>query len=81
MATAAIAQSNDDLGKLVVRLTVGSLIIFHGLALATGDMGIPNNLVRWGFPASLSWLGFIVEFGGGVGAPTRDSAVFSSAYS
>ena len=66
MATAAIAQSNDDLGKLVVRLTVGSLIIFHGLALATGDMGIPNNLVRWGLPASLSWLGFIVEFGGGL---------------
>jgi putative oxidoreductase len=67
MAVAAATQtSSDDLGKLVVRLVVGILIVFHGLALATGDMGIPNNLVRWGLPASLMWLGFLVEFGGGL---------------
>ncbi|HEX3485597.1 MAG TPA: DoxX family protein [Micropepsaceae bacterium] len=64
---AAVAQSNEDLGKLVVRLTVGILIVFHGLALATGDAGIPNNLVRWGLPADLKWIGFLVEFGGGLG--------------
>ena len=63
---AAVAQSNEDLGKLVVRLTVGILIVFHGLALATGDGGIPNNLVRWGLPADLKWVGFLVEFGGGL---------------
>jgi len=66
MAATAVTQSNDDLGKLVVRLTVGILIVFHGLALATGDMGIPNNLVRWGLPAGLMWLGFLIEFGGGL---------------
>ena len=64
-ASTAAQSSTDDLGKLVVRLVVGILIVFHGLALATGDMGIPNNLVRWGLPASLMWLGFLVEFGGG----------------
>ncbi len=65
---AAIAlQSNEDLGKLILRVLVGSMIVFHGLALLTGDMGIPNNLVRWGLPAQLSWIGFIVEFVGGVG--------------
>jgi putative oxidoreductase len=67
MATATVSQSNEDLGKLVVRLTVGILIVFHGLALATGDMGIPNNLVRWGFPAELKWIGFLIEFFGGLG--------------
>ena len=65
-ASTAAQSSTDDLGKLVVRLVVGILIVFHGLALATGDMGIPNNLVRWGLPASLMWLGFLVEFGGGL---------------
>jgi hypothetical protein len=37
MATAPAAQSNDDFGKLVLRVTVGALIVFHGLALATGE--------------------------------------------
>ena len=68
MATAAVTQTtNDDVGKLVLRVTVGALIVFHGLALATGDAGIPNNLVRWGLPAELMWIGFLIEFFGGVG--------------
>lgn len=50
----------------MVRVTVGILIVFHGLALATGDAGIPNNLVRWGLPADLKWIGFLIEFGGGL---------------
>jgi putative oxidoreductase len=29
-------------------------------------MGVPNNLVRWGLPPDLKWLGFIAEFGGGL---------------
>ncbi len=67
-ATTTVTQaSSEDLGKLVLRLTVGILIVFHGLALATGDAGIPNNLVRWGLPSDLKWLGFLVEFGGGLG--------------
>jgi len=67
MATASVAQtSSDDLGKLILRLTLGILIVFHGLALATGDTGIPNNLARWHLPTGLAWLGFIVEFAGGL---------------
>jgi len=72
---AVTAQSNEDLGKLVIRITVGVLILFHAFALATGDTGIPNNLIRWGLPPALAWLGFLAEFGGGLamvlGAYTR----------
>jgi hypothetical protein len=57
---AVAAQSNEDLGKLVVRLTVGILIVFHGLALATGDAGIPNNLIRWGLPPGSWWNSAVV---------------------
>jgi len=64
---AMAAQSNEDLGKLILRVTVGGLIMFHGIALATGDTGIPNRLVAWGFPEQLMWLGFIAEFFGGLG--------------
>src|SRR5258705_11025166 len=65
MAATAI-QANEDMGKLILRVTVGALIVFHGLALATGDAGIPNRLVAWGLPAQLMWLGFIAEFFGGL---------------
>ena len=65
MAATAI-QANEDMGKLILRVTVGALIVFHGLALATGDTGIPNRLVAWGLPAQLMWLGFIAEFFGGL---------------
>ena len=66
MAATAV-QSNEDLGKLVLRVLVGSLIVFHGAALFDGDPGIPGNLVRWGLPAQLSWIGFLIEFVGGLG--------------
>ena len=66
MSTMTAQTSNEDLGKLILRVLVGGLIIFHGLALATGDMGIPNNLARWHLPTQLMWLGFIAEFGGGL---------------
>jgi putative oxidoreductase len=66
MSAVPAQTSNEDLGKLVLRVMVGALIIFHGLAVLTGDPGIPNRLVAWGLPADLKWLGFIAEFGGGV---------------
>lgn len=64
---AMTATSNEDFGKLVLRVLVGGLIVFHGLALATGDAGIPNNLARWGLPTQLMWVGFLIEFVGGLG--------------
>jgi putative oxidoreductase len=62
---AAVAQSTEDLGKLVVRVTVGSLILFHAFAFLTGDTGMPNALTAWGLPPYLAWLGFLAEFAGG----------------
>ena len=65
MAAQAL-QSNDDLGKLIIRVAVGVLIVFHGLAVLTGDPGIPNRLAAWGLPEQLKWLGFFAEFFGGL---------------
>jgi hypothetical protein len=50
--------------------------VFHGLALATGDAGHPNNLVRWGLPEQLMWIGFLIEFFGG---PSDDLRAFTRA--
>lgn len=65
MAVAA-AQSTEDLGKLVLRVTVGTLILFHAFAFLTGDTGMPNAMIAWGLPPYLAWLGFFAEFGGGL---------------
>ena len=65
MAAQAL-QSNEDLGKLIIRVTVGVLIVFHGLAVLTGDPGIPNRLAAWGLPEQLKWLVFFAEFFGGL---------------
>ena len=56
----------DDLGKLVIRVTVGSLILFHAFAFLTGDPGMFNAMDAWGLPRYLAWLGFFAEFGGGL---------------
>src|SRR5258705_7059344 len=61
MAAQAL-QSNEDLGKLIIRVTVGVLIVFHGLAVLTGDPGIPNRLAAWGLPEQLKWLGVFAGF-------------------
>jgi putative oxidoreductase len=66
MASATAVQTNEDLGKLIIRLTVGTLILFHAFAFLTGDTGMPNALQAWGLPTYLAWLGFLAEFGGGL---------------
>jgi putative oxidoreductase len=66
MSTMAAQSGGEDLGKVILRVLVGGLIIFHGLALATGDMGVPNNLARWHLPTQLMWIGFLAEFVGGL---------------
>jgi putative oxidoreductase len=62
--TAMAAQSNEDLGKLIVRVTVGVLISFHALSFATGDFGMMARVSAWGLPAQLAWVAFVMEFGG-----------------
>lgn len=46
----------EDLGKLVLRLTVGGLILLHGLAKVTGGVsGISGMLAGVGLPPALAY--------------------------
>lgn len=47
---------SDDLGKLVLRVTLGVLILLHGIAkLGKGVDGIGNMLAGQGLPAILAY--------------------------
>ena len=51
-----------DAGKLVLRLTVGVLMLFHGIAkLVGGVAGIGSALAKAGLPEALGYLVFIGE--------------------
>lgn len=52
----------DDLGKLVLRLTLGVLMLFHGLSkLSKGIDGIAGMVTGAGFPAQLAYLVYLGE--------------------
>jgi len=53
---------SDDLGKLVLRLALGILILLHGLAKINGGVGgISNMLVNHGLPGFLAYLALVGE--------------------
>jgi putative oxidoreductase len=71
----------EDIGKLVLRLTLGILILFHGIAkLRTGVSGIEELLQSHGLPWLLAYGVFIGEVLGPVlvliGLYTRVGALF-----
>lgn len=52
----------DDLGKLVLRLAVGILLLFHGVAKLTHGIGpIEGMLVARGLPAFFAWGVYVGE--------------------
>lgn len=52
----------DDLGKLVLRLTLGILMLLHGISkLGGGIGGIENMLVAHGLPAFFAWGVYVGE--------------------
>ncbi len=52
----------DDLGKLVLRLTVGILLLLHGIyKLSNGIGGIEGMLVAKGLPAFFAWGAYVGE--------------------
>ncbi|NGM88644.1 DoxX family protein [Parapusillimonas sp. SGNA-6] len=56
------ATTTDDLGKLILRLTIGILILFHGAAkLMNGVGGIEGMVVARGLPAFFAWGVYIGE--------------------
>lgn len=53
---------NADLGKLIVRLTLGGLLLFHGVAkLFNGIDGVESILMAHGIPAVFAYGVFIGE--------------------
>ena len=54
-------DTSDDLGKLILRLTLGVLMLFHGYAkIVKGLSGIEASLVSAGWPA---WVAYGVYVG------------------
>lgn len=71
----------DDSGKLVLRLTIGILMIMHGIAkLSSGVDPIAGMLAARGLPAFFAWAVYIGEVIGPiliiVGLYTRLGALF-----
>ncbi len=59
---AAGSAISDDVGKLILRLALGLLILLHGVAKVTGGIDpIGEMLVQHGVPASLSYLVYVGE--------------------
>ncbi len=53
---------NVDLGKLIIRLTLGGLMLFHGIAKLLNGIGfIEGELISHGLPAVLAYGVFIGE--------------------
>ena len=53
---------NDDIGKLVLRLTLGILMLLHGIAkLRYGISGIEGMVTSHGLPAFFAWGVFVGE--------------------
>ena len=55
-------QTNDDLGKLVLRATLAILILFHGVSkLINGVDPITGMLTKAGLPGALAFLVYVGE--------------------
>lgn len=61
-AASTSAGNATDAGRLVLRLTVGLLLLFHGVAKLEGGIGsISAALTQVGMPAALGYLVYIGE--------------------
>jgi putative oxidoreductase len=63
MATVVTSRSGwDDLGKLILRLTVAGLMLFHGVAKVKGGVGfITGLLAQNGLPGFLAYGVYVLE--------------------
>jgi putative oxidoreductase len=53
---------NDDVGKLILRVVLALLLLFHGVSKLMGGVGfITGMLTKMGLPASFGYLVYIGE--------------------
>ena len=53
--------TREDTAKLVLRVTVGALILLHTWAVINGEQAIRDTLMRWGLPVGLAWSAVLFE--------------------
>lgn len=59
---ASYGSTGDDLGKLLLRLTLGVLILLHGIAKLTGGVeGIVGMVEKIGVPGAFGYLVYVGE--------------------
>lgn len=60
--TSEIVTRREDLGKLVLRLTVGGLLLFHGIAKLRNGIGwMGEPLAAFGLPAFIGYGTYVAE--------------------
>jgi hypothetical protein len=57
----AVTEVQEDLAKLVTRVTVGALILVHTWAVVDGEQAIHDTLMALGLPVGLAWTSLIFE--------------------
>ena len=58
------SQHSQDIGKFVLRLMVGILLLFHAYGVLIGDPGIPNAVAAWKLPTFFAHIALLLEAGG-----------------
>jgi putative oxidoreductase len=62
LSAATSASSYEDLGKLLLRVVLALLLLFHGVAKLTGGVGFVTGMVeKVGLPATLGYLVYVGE--------------------
>ena len=61
MSQLRAAESHEDLVKLLLRVNVGVLILFHTYAVITGEQAIRDTMVAWHLPVGLAWSAVLFE--------------------
>lgn len=62
MQTTPERAGHDDLGKLILRIVLAILLLFHGLAKIVGGIGfIEGMLVKAGLPGAFGYLVYVGE--------------------
>ena len=54
-------KKNTDLGLLILRVTIGGLMLFHGVAKLSNLNGVRNMLMQAGLPELLAYGVYVTE--------------------
>lgn len=62
MNTSTALAGRDDLGKLLLRVALGILLLFHGVSKLVGGIGfVSGALAKMGLPGAIGYLVYVGE--------------------